>query len=541
MSWFGDLGSLSELFSAHVRLSLLALGIGTTVSLPLGIFAARHARLGAPLLALAGVVQTIPGLALLALMVAVSASFGFWPALLALVAYSMLPVLRNTVTGIRGVDPDVLEAATALGMTPRQRLRRVELPLSAPTIVAGIRTSAVWVVGTATLSTPVGQPSLGNLIFSGLQTRNFRAVLLGCVSSALLAVFLDALLGATERSLSRRSYGRAFGMGAAGALALLVAALAPPGAASPDARLSGSRTSVAGSSASAGLGPVRVGAKAFTEQYVLSAAIARLLAQAGLAVERRESLGSTVAFDALEQGQIDLYVDYTGTLWATVLGKKENLASWRVTAETCGALSERFQIRCLGALGFENAYALATRGARARELGLRSLDDLAKRGPELRLGTDLEFLQRAEWKSIRDAYGLRFARTVSFDPAFMYEALAQGDVDVITAFSSDARIAELELVLLADPRRALPPYDAVLLAGPRCAADARIEGALAPLIGGVSVELMRSASLLVDRSSGKRTPDQAAEWLLARLGSPSAQPAGFSPSSTETMRSSQDN
>jgi osmoprotectant transport system permease protein len=513
---FGDLGNLPELFAAHVRLALLALGTGTLLSLPLGVFAARHTRLGAPLLGLASVVQTIPGLALLALMVALSASFGFWPALLALIAYSVLPVLRNTVTGIRGVDPDVLEAATALGMTPKQRLRRVELPLSAPTIVAGIRTSAVWVVGTATLSTPVGQPSLGNLIFSGLQTRNFGAVLLGCVSSALLAIFLDAVLGATERSLARRAYGRAGVVGVAGILVLASVAVArtsAPDSAHPTRAAASTSEPAPGSPG----GPVRVGAKAFTEQYVLAAAAARLIERAGLEVERRESLGSTIAFDALKQGQIDLYVDYTGTLWATVLGKTRPLAPWRVLSETCGALSERFQIRCLGALGFENAYALAMRGERARELRIASLDDLARRAPELRFGTDLEFLSRAEWKSLRDTYGLRFASTVPFDPTFMYDAIARGDVDVITAFSSDARIAELGLTVLADPRRALPPYDAVLLLGPSCAGDPALESALSPLIGHVNVELMRSASLLVDRDAGKQTPDQAASFLLSRL------------------------
>src|SRR5437588_12596122 len=114
----------------------------------------------------------------------------------------MLPVLRNTVTGLLGIDPAVKQAAIGVGMTPRQALVMVELPLALPVIMAGIRTSAVWVIGTATLSTPIGQTSLGNYIFTGLQTQNWVVVVLGCVAAALLALAVDQLLGLIDSGLS---------------------------------------------------------------------------------------------------------------------------------------------------------------------------------------------------------------------------------------------------------------------------------------------------------------------------------------------------
>src|SRR5437588_2369230 len=114
----------------------------------------------------------------------------------------MLPVLRNTVTGLLGIDPAVKQAAVGVGMTPRQSLVMVELPLALPVIMAGIRTAAVWVIGTATLSTPIGQTSLGNYIFAGLQTQNWVFVLFGCVASALLALAVDQLLGLIDSGLS---------------------------------------------------------------------------------------------------------------------------------------------------------------------------------------------------------------------------------------------------------------------------------------------------------------------------------------------------
>ena len=207
------LALLPSYLTAHLQLTLLALLLSAGISVPLGIAATRIAWLEQPSLALAGIIQTVPSLALLAAMVPVLAaldlqSIGFLPAIVGLTLYGILPVLRNTVTGIAGVDPALREAARGVGMTPRQQLLLVELPLAMPVIVAGLRTATVWVVGIATLSTPVGATSLGNYIFSGLQTRNYAAILLGCVAAAGLALLLDGLVRAVELGLARRQRGR---------------------------------------------------------------------------------------------------------------------------------------------------------------------------------------------------------------------------------------------------------------------------------------------------------------------------------------------
>ena len=190
MSWpelQEPLAHLPDYLSSHFLLTVAALTVGAAISLPLAALVIQVRRLAGPVLAVASVVQTIPGLALLALMVPLLGRIGVIPALLALILYSVLPILRNTVTGALGVDRDVIEAARGIGMTDGQILRQVRFPLAAPVIVAGLRTATVWTVGTATLSTPVGATSLGNYIFSGLQTQNMSAVLLGCVAAAALA------------------------------------------------------------------------------------------------------------------------------------------------------------------------------------------------------------------------------------------------------------------------------------------------------------------------------------------------------------------
>src|SRR5262249_5318253 len=181
----------------------------------------------------------------------------------------MLPVLRNTVTGLNGIDPSVSEAALGVGMTRRQALWMVELPLALPVIMAGIRTAAVWVIGTATLSTPIGQTSLGNYIFTGLQTQNWVFVLFGCVAAAVLALAFDQLLALMESGFSGRKRVRV-ALGALGLALIICGALLP--------NLSRTQPRYV------------IGAKTFTEQYILAALIEQRLQAAGLSATRREGL-----------------------------------------------------------------------------------------------------------------------------------------------------------------------------------------------------------------------------------------------------------
>jgi osmoprotectant transport system permease protein len=499
--------------SQHVLLSLCALVIGLAVSLPLGVVASRSAAVRWPSLFAASLIQTIPSLALLAmfypLLLALSAvsqrwfghgfpALGFAPSLMALSLYSMLPILRNVVTGIRGVDPAAAEAADGMGLTSLQKLTWVQLPLAAPVIMAGLRTAAVWTIGAATLATPVGQTSLGNYIFSGLQTENWVYVLFGCVASAVLALGADQLLGLIESGLSARRPWRIWA-GAVGLIAGTLAALSPL---------------IGVSSAPS----YRVGAKNFSESYILAELMASRLRAAGGRVTMKEDLGSATAYRAVASGEIDVYVDYSGTLWANVLGRKDNPGRAAVLAGLTKTLKSRDAVTVLGPLGFENAYVLVMRAARAKTLGITSLDDLAAKGPSLKLGSDLEFLSRPEWAAIRDGYGLNFSRQTSYQPTFMYRALEDGEADVISAFSSDGRIAAEHLVILADPKGALPPYDAVILLSPKAAKDTRLRRALTPLIGAIPVAAMQAANFTVDRDKNKLGPAEAARDLAVQIG-----------------------
>ena len=501
-----QLALLPGYLTAHLQLTLFALLAGAALSIPAGIAITRSRRLERPVLGIASVIQTVPSLALLAVMVpALSSlglrSIGFLPAFIGLTLYSVLPVLRNTVTGLAGLDPALKEAARGVGMTSRQQLWRVELPLALPVILAGLRTSTVWTVGMATLSTPVGAPSLGNYIFAGLQTRNLTAVLVGCVAAAALALTLDGLVRALGAAVLARK--RSSIIAVLAVFALLYA-----------------HASIAFVTSATRTGPARivVGAKTFTEQYILAGVLSRTIANAtGNQVDVASSLGSTVAFDALRAGDIDAYIDYTGTIWATIMRRDASSVDRDTVLREVGAyLKSEHGIEVVGALGFENAYAMAMRRAHAADLKVRSLSDLVPYASRLSVGGDYEFFDRPEWRAIRERYGLRFREQRSMDPSLMYQAVANSQVDLIGAFSTDGRIAALDLVLLEDERHAIPPYDAVILAGARLVREhPDAVAALRALSGTIDADRMRRMNLAVDQD-GKSPETVAADFVAGQ-------------------------
>src|SRR3979490_1306227 len=409
--WSEAFAHLPDYLGNHVRVSVTALALGLAISLPLAIIARNRPVMRGALLGLASIVQTVPGLALLALfyplLLALAAlalswlgvsfsAFGFLPAVLALALYSMLPVLRNTITGLQGVDPAITEAAQGVGMTPRQSLFMVELPLALPVMMAGIRTAAVWVIGTATLSTPIGQTSLGNYIFAGLQTQNWVFVLFGCFAAAALALVVDQLLALVETGIRNRSRVRV-ALGGIGVLALLAATLVPSMARSQSTYI--------------------VGAKTFTEQYVLAALMAQRLRAAGLSAASREGLGSNGVYAPLATNDMDVYVDYSGTLWANQFHHTDIKPREALLAELKTTLAAQ-NITLLGQLGFENAYALVMPRKRAEQLGIRTVADLASRAPGMSIAADYEFFSRPEWAGFGKGYGLSFPSQRAMQPEF---------------------------------------------------------------------------------------------------------------------------
>ena len=494
----GQLRLLPDYLAHHVFLTAGALLISIGICLPLAFLVVRVKPLQWPVLSFASIMQTVPGIALLALMVALLGQIGFVPALLALILYSMLPILRNTVTGLTEVDATITEAAAACGMTKGQILFRIQLPLAVPMVIAGIRTSAVWIVGTATLSTPVGATSLGNFIFTGLQTQNTVAVLVGCIAAAGLAILLDQAIRLFEVAWRKRSRV----LRAVVAVSILlgigvgVSPLVRQHRATP-------------------VEPVTVGAKTFTEQYILAEVIKITLEEEGIPATTKAGMGSAVLFEALASGAVDCYVDYSGTLWANILRRSERIARREMIWEISEWLRNHHGIRLVGALGFENAYALAMPRRLTADLGISTIRDLESHASRLRMGSDYEFYGRPEWTALRDRYRLDFRELRTFDPSLMYAAVQEGEVDVISAYSTDGRILLYDLEVLSDPLEALPPYDAVMLLSRDAAQRRDLVRAISGLVGSLSDTTVRKANKMVDIDGD--LVERAAEYLLHEM------------------------
>lgn len=513
---------LPNLLGGHLSLAVPAIFVGVLISVPLGILCVKSAAVRGPVMTVISLVQTVPSIALLAIMVAVlGGTIGYRPAFIALLVYSVLPIVRNTIVGLDGVDPAMKEAARAVGMRPAQQLLKVELPLAFPVILAGIRTATVWVVGIATLSTPVGAPSLGNYIFSGLQLRDWQRVLFGCVATMTLSLVLDQLIAVIETSLQRRRMAVVWAA-TAGLATLLFVGLAPQlfrstakGFAGMVAGNGGTSTTPA---AAATLPPlagqtISIGAKGFTEQLILSELIANRVRAAGGTPKALGNMGSTIVFDALAKNTVDVYVDYTGTLWSTVLKEPEPIGRAAMRVAVAGRLYDDFGIVALGSLGFENTYALVVQADQASGRGLRTIADLTPLAGQLRIAGDPEFFGRPEWERVRSLYGLSGIQQVGMDSTFMYQAVADGQVDVAAGFSTDGRIDAFSLAVLDDPEEAFPPYDAVLLLSPEAAENRPLVAALRPLVNRFSVAAMRAANRSVDEDG--KTPGEAVQLLVA--------------------------
>lgn len=500
-------GNLPAYLGGHLLLSLAALGAALAIALPLGIVASRRPVVGGILLALTGGIQTVPSLALLGLLVVVLGGLiGFWPAFIALVLYALLPILANTVVGIRGVDPALTEAARGLGMTDRQMLWQVELPLAAPVILGGVRTATVLIVGTATLATEVGGLSLGNYIFAGLGTLNHTATLFGCVAAALLAIVLDQLVHLLEIAARERS--RRLAWVAVTGLALIVAG----GLVQPVLAwwTSGNRAVIGGLS--------------FNEQYVLTRVLGDKLEARGFQPDIRDALPYGIALEAVRQNQIDCMVAYTGDISAMLLPQATFATPDAARSEVKRYLEEEYGVHCLGELGYQSAYCVAVTGPRAADWKLRSVADLAAHARThlkrpLRLGGDLVFFERNEWSRLKKEYEFPTdVVIVPLEPTLMFGAVGDGSVDAIVGYTSDGRIPKFGLVLLDDPRGVFPPYDALLLVSRSAFHRPGFVPTLKELLGKLDLATMQATNLQVDVEG--QSPRRVATWLGKRLRSP---------------------
>jgi osmoprotectant transport system permease protein len=498
----------------HVWLVFVAIAAALAIALPLGILLTRRRKLQGPVLGIANVMQTIPSLALFGFLIPLPfiGGIGARTAIVALVFYALLPIIRNTVTGILGVDHNVREAAVAMGMTDRQVLFQVELPLAMSVILTGVRVAVVITIGTAVIAAAVGAGGLGEYIFRGLRMDDSRLLLAGAVPSALMALVADFGFGLVEQ---RFEIGRRTQKGKSSlrllAWAILLIGIAVMTVASWRAvrnRLS----------SAASRGHVTVGSKDFTESVLLAEMVAQMLEAQHVEVERRFDLAGNLAHNAMVAGQIDLYPEYTGTSFAAILHHQPISDPKAVYDQVKREYAQQFNVEVSPALGFENTFAMLVRGEDARRLNLKTISDAAPHAPGWRAGLGQDFKSREDgYPGFSRAYGLRFGQVNEMALDLTYTALASKKVDLIAGNSTDGRIAALDLVQLEDDKHYFPPYEAVLLTrADTLRREPALAGILQKLGGAISTDEMRKLNYEVD--GRKRDKNVVVHEWLARKG-----------------------
>ncbi|MGQ9896707.1 MAG: glycine betaine ABC transporter substrate-binding protein [Acidobacteriota bacterium] len=485
----------------HVWLVLAAMGLALAIGLPLGVAAARLPRVRGVVFALVNAVQTVPSLALFGLLLPLPwlGGIGARTAIVALTLYALLPIVRNTATGILGIEPSVREAAEALGLTSWQRLRYVELPLAANVIVAGLRVSAVLSVGTATIAAAIGAGGLGTLIFRGLRQNDNRLLVVGGVLAALLAWLVDIIFASFERrspaSALRGRWGCRLAAGL-GLTVLLAPALWSYAVSARPAAPVGQR--------------VVVGSKDFTESVILAEVLAQALEARGVAVERRFELGGNLAHASLLSGDIDVYPEYTGTAWTAILGERSLTDAQQVYEQVRRTYAERFGLVVGPPLGFRNDFAILVRRQTAVDYGLRTISDAARAPLQWRAGFGQDFMSRIDgYAGLCATYGFDFRSPREMDLALTYRALAAGELDIIAGNATDGLIAALDLVALEDDRHYFPPYQAVYVVRQAVWSEVSpVSEVVQRLAGAISTAKMQDMNYAVDGK--KRTPREVA-------------------------------
>jgi osmoprotectant transport system permease protein len=492
---------LLVLIGEHVKLVLIAILVAVVIGVPTGILLTRHRALRGPVLGIANVMQTIPSLALFGFLIPLPfiGGIGARTALVALVLYSLLPIIRNTITGILGVEPSVREAAVAMGMTDGQVLRQVELPLAMGVIVTGIRVATVIAVGVTTIAAAVGAGGLGVYIFRGLRQYDNNLLLAGALSAALLALIADFSLGLIEKRFTSTGKRKSLRNVVVATVLILVAGGAVLWG-------SGNRDKADNK--------VTIGSKDFTESALLAEIVAQMLEARGVAVERRFELGGNLPHEALVSGTLDLYPEYTGTSYTAILHHAPVSDPRRVYDETKKEYLEKFNIGVSAPLGFENTFAILVRGDEARRLNLKTISEAAPHAKNWRAGFGQDFMSRADgYPGFSKAYGLKFAEVREMDLSLTYIALSSRQVDLIAANSTDGRIATLDLFQLADDRRYFPPYEAVYLV--RQDTFDRVPAlreVLASLANAISTEEMRRLNYEID-GNRRDLKEVIREWI----------------------------
>lgn len=438
-------GALLQAFIEHIGISLISLLIAIVIAVPLAFWLTRYKRLAEIMLQITGILQTLPSLALLGLLIPF-VGIGTTPAIIALVVYALLPIFQNTYVGLSEIDPSLEEAADAFGMSRLRKLFKVELPLALPIIISGIRTALVLIIGTATLAALIGAGGLGTFILLGIDRNDPSLILLGAISSAILAIFFSFCIQLLQKINWKIS------------LSLIIGIFLLFGGyqIAQQTVLKQEKIVIAG----------KMGA----EPEILINMYKLLIEQDNpkVTVELKPNFGKTsFLYNALKNDQIDIYPEFTGTVLQSLVKVPANQSTQLSAKATYKVgkklLNEQAHLTYLPPMRYQNTYALAVKKDFAKQYHLQKISDLEKIQDKLHAGFTLEFIDRSDgYKGLQNKYHLAF-KVSSMEPALRYKALIQNEVNIIDTYSTDSEIKQYDLTLLKDDQELFPPYQGAAL------------------------------------------------------------------------------
>ena len=445
----------------HIELTAIALIIAIIIGVPIGILISYKKKLNKPILGVTSVTQAIPSMALLGFMIPFL-GIGTAPAIVVVVLYSLLPIIKNTYTGITNISPATIEAATGIGLTRAQILTKIQIPQALPIIMAGVRISSVSAVGLMTMAAFIGGGGLGYLIFSGIRTVNNYQILAGAIPACILALLVDYFFGAIEKLVTPLSLqsdknhqenikksqrkNKIIVIGTIILIAFLFLHEIDFSKKSGDV--------------------MRVGSKDFTEQEILCYMTSHAIENnTDINVEEECNLGGAqVVFSALTNNNIDLYIDYAGTDYTDILKHKPISDVDKVYKTIKEEMKEKYNVEVLNQMAFNNTYALAVTKETAEKYNLKTISDLTRVANDFIIAPTLEFINREDGlPGLEKEYGLNFKDTIGIDGSPRYTALQNNNAQVIDAFTTDVLLKKFNLTVLEDDKNFFPPYYAIPL------------------------------------------------------------------------------
>ena len=435
---------LLPLILEHLQISIIAIIIATMIGIALGIFIAENKKTSPIVLGIVSFLYTIPSISMLGFLIPVT-GIGNKSAIIALSLYALLPIIRNTYTGIQGVDKDILEAAKGMGSTRKQILFQIKLPLAFPVILSGFKNMTVMTIALAGIASFIGAGGLGVAIYRGITTNNITMTLAGSLTVAILAFLADFLIALFERYIQNRRHSKKKKQ----KVVIVVLSAMIVFAASLFYVPHKDKT-------------IHIATKPMTEEFVIGEMLKMLIEQrTDIDVELTKGVGGGTSniHPAMLSGEFDIYPEYTGTAWNFVLKETAFPDEETLYKQLVEKYQVQYQLDWVGLYGFNNTYGLAIRKEIAEKYDIKTYSDLSAIASQLTFGAEYDFFEREDgYDALCKTYNYQFKATMDMDIGLKYQAINQGQVDVMTIFTTDGQLSNDQIVVLEDDQHFYPSY-----------------------------------------------------------------------------------